>query len=75
MTNDGAREEFAVLVFVEPRAFDIEQHQSGHKPRECKRIDGELGNGLVSVRIGLVVENVDGAISDLQKIDMAGDIA
>jgi hypothetical protein len=34
-----------------------------------------LRNGLVRARIGLVVEDVNGAVSDLKEINVAGDRA
>jgi hypothetical protein len=42
------RIEFAVLLFVEPRALDIEQTQTRHEPGEGQSVDGELGEGLVA---------------------------
>ena len=39
---------------------------------ECKGIDHELGDRLVPDRIRLVVEDMDAAIADLEKIDVAG---
>jgi len=54
-------------VFVEPRALDIEELDAG-EAREGKRIHGELGDRLVRPGVGLVVQDVHGAIPHLQKI-------
>ena len=62
-----ARETFAILVLIEPSAFEIEQRDAG-KVRERERVDRELRERLIGGRIGLVVEYVDGAVSDLEKI-------
>ena len=70
--EDGAREELAVLALVEPRALEIEERNAG-QVREGERIEGELGERLPGGRVGLVVENVDRAVADLQEVDMAGD--
>ena len=40
---------------------------------ECERIDGKLGDRLIRPRIGLVVEDVHGSVSDLKEIDVAVD--
>ena len=68
-----AREKLVVFLFIEPRAFDVEELQTGHADGERERIDRQLRNWLVRARIGFVVENVHGVVSDLQKVDMAGD--
>ena len=67
------REEFEVIVFVEPGALEHFEWQSSSSAQgEC--IDGELD---VSVPFpsgfGLVVEDVEVAVADLKKIDVAGD--
>ena len=72
MGEHGAREEFAVLVLVEPRALDIEETQPGEPgQREC--VDRELREGAVRARVGLVVKDMHRAVAHLQKVDMAGD--
>jgi hypothetical protein len=38
-------------------------------------VDRELRDGLVRAGIGLVIENMHGVVSNLQKIDIAGDRA
>ena len=70
-----AREKLVVLLFIEPSAFDIEELQTGHAHGERERIDCQLRNWLVRARIGFVIKDVDGVVSDLQKVDMAGDRA
>ena len=67
-----AREKFAVLLLVEPGAFDIEHLDAG-KAGKCECVDGKLSDRLVGPSIGLVVEDVHGAVSDLQKINVPGD--
>ena len=72
MGEHRARKEFAVLVLVEPGAFDVEQAKAG-EPGERQGVDGELRERAVGAGVGLVVENMHRAIAHLQKIDMAGD--
>jgi hypothetical protein len=36
-----------------------------------ERVDRELGNRLVGPRVGFIVEDVHGAVSDLDKINVA----
>src|SRR5271166_5541878 len=68
-----AREKLVVFLFIEPGAFDVEELQAGHADGERECIDRQLRDGLVGARTGFVVENVHGVVSDLQKVDMAGD--
>ena len=72
MGEHRARKEFAVLVLVEPGAFDVEEAKPG-EPGEREGIDGELRERAVGAGVGLVVEDMHRAVADLQKIDMAGD--
>ena len=72
MSEHRAREKFAVLVLVEPGAFDVEKAKPG-EPGQCEGIDGELGERPVGAGVGLVVENMHRAVPHLQKVDMAGD--
>ena len=72
--EDRARKKFAVLMLVEPRAFEVEQRNAG-KVRERERVDRELGERLVGRRVGLVVEKMHRAIPDLDKVDVAGNSA
>ena len=69
----GGGEEFVVAVFVEPGALDVEELETGNEAREGEGIDGELRDWLVGAGVGLVVEDMDRAIADLQKVDMSGD--
>ena len=66
-----SREEFAILVFVEPGALDIKETQPG-EPGEREGVDGELREGAVRPGIGLVVEDMHGPVANLQEVDMAG---
>ena len=75
MSEQGAREKFAILMLVEPGAFDVEKLEPGGAPRQRKRVDGELGNRLVRLSVGLVVENMDGSVSHLKEINVPGDHA
>ena len=63
-SEHGAREELTILVFVEPSALDVEQAKSG-KPGERKCVDGELRERSVRASVGLVVEDMHSAISNL----------
>ena len=69
--KDRAWKEFAVLMLVKPRAFKVEQRNAGEM-RKRQRVDRELRERLVGGRIGLVVEYVNGAVADLNEIDVAG---
>ena len=70
-----AREEFVVLLLVEPGALDVEEFEAGHADGERERIDRELRNRLVGSGIRFVIEDMHGVVSDLQEVDMAGDRA
>ena len=72
--KDGARKEFAVLIFVKPRAFEIEQRNAG-EVRERERIDRELREWFVGRRVRFVIEDVDRSVAYLHEIDVAGDDA
>ena len=67
------REKFAVLLLVEPRTLDVEQLETGHKPRQRERIDRELRDRPVRPCVRLVVQNVHSTVAHLQKIDVSGD--
>jgi hypothetical protein len=69
-----AGKKFAVFVLVEPRAFDVEKPDAG-EAGDRERVDRELSDRLVRTRIRFVVQDVHGAVSDLDKIDVAGDHA
>jgi hypothetical protein len=49
-----ARKELAILLLVEPRAFDIEESQA-RELSEREGVDHELGNRMVGTGAGLVV--------------------
>src|SRR3989441_4524462 len=67
------REKFEVILLIEPRALEILKRQIGpSSKREC--IDGKLDvSVLLFPRVGLVIEDLQIPIADLQKVDMAGD--
>ena len=64
-----------VLILVKPRALDVEKLEAGYADRKRQRIDRELRNRLVRARIRFVIEDVDGVISNLQKVEVARDRA
>jgi hypothetical protein len=49
------------------------EHLDAGKAGKCECVDGKLSDRLVGPSIGLVVEDVHGAVSDLQKINVPGD--
>jgi hypothetical protein len=65
--------EFTILGFVEPGAFDVEKLEAWIPAGQRQSIDRELGDRLVGGRIRPVVQDVDGTVSDLQKVDVACD--
>jgi len=67
--------EFTVLQLVEPGALDVEELNAWNAASQSESVDRELGDRLVGRGIGLVVEDVHGAVSDLQEVDVAGDNA
>ena len=69
------REEFEVVPFVEPGALEHFEWQPSSSA-QGERIDGELDMGVPPFPsgFGLVVEDVEVAVSDLKKIDVAGDV-
>src|SRR5579872_2335625 len=68
---DGG-EEFVVDVFVEPGALDVKELEARDEAGERESVKRELRDGLVGARIRFVVEDVDGAISYLQEVDVPG---
>ena len=72
MRKKHAGKELAIFILVEPRTLYVEEVEAG-EAGERKGVNGELGDGLVRPCIGLVVENMHGTVSDLEKIDVAGD--
>jgi hypothetical protein len=73
MREERARKELAVLVLIKPRALNVEELEARYAARERERVDRELGNRRIRVCVRLVVEDVDGAVSHLKKVDMARD--
>ena len=67
-----AWKKFTIFVFIEPSAFYVEEMEPGQL-QECQRVKCEPEDRLVGARIRLIIEDVDGAIADLQKINVAGD--
>ena len=61
------REEFTILVFIEPGALDIKELQPG-KPGERECVDGELRKGKVRTGVELVVEDMHRSIANLPEI-------
>ena len=70
--EERAREEFAVFILVELGAFDIEKPQA-RQPGERERVNHELRDRLVGAGVRLVIEDVHGAVADLQEVDVASD--
>lgn len=70
-----AGKELVAFVFVEPCTLNVEEFEAGHAHGERERVDRELRDGLVGARVGLVIKNVHGAVSNLQKVEMSGDRA
>src|ERR1700736_1338363 len=68
-----ARKEFAILLLVEPCAFNVKKLETGHKAGECERVDRELRDRLIRPSVGFVIKNVNGAVADLKEIDVSGD--
>ena len=63
--------EFEVIVFVKPRTLKVIKAQAG-KARQGQGVKHELLERAFAFCIGLIVQDMDHAVSDLQKIDMAG---
>jgi len=59
-------------MLIEPRTFDVKQ-LSAREMGERERINSELGDRLIRPGIGLVIKNVQGAVPDLEKIEVPGD--
>jgi hypothetical protein len=57
------------LLLVKPRALDVKKANAG-EPRECERVKRELRDRLIGAGVGLVVENVDGAVAHLEKVNV-----
>ena len=61
-----------VVTLIKPGTDKVIEPQSG-SPGEGQRIDHELGDGLFSDGVRLVVEDMDPAITDLEEINVAGE--
>jgi hypothetical protein len=59
-------------LLVEPRAFDIKKPDAG-EAGDRERVDRELSDWLVRMGIRFVVQDAQGAVSDLEKIEVAGE--
>ena len=71
--KQNSREKFAILFFVEPRALDVEEFETGNEARQRERVDRELRDRPIGAGVGLIVEDVDGAVAYLKKVDVSGD--
>jgi len=67
-----AGEELTIFVLIEPSTFDVEELDAGEAGKR-ERVHGELRDRLVRACVRFVVEDVDCAIPDLDKIDVASD--
>src|SRR3546814_13888034 len=72
LANDVQGIKLIIIVLVEPGADNIEQLDPG-APRDGEGIDHELGDGLLLVGAGLVVEDMDLDVADLKHVDIAGE--
>lgn len=67
------RKELEIVSLIEPRTLEVLKWQIC-STGERERIDGELDvSVLFFPSIGLVIEDLQIAIADLQEVDMAGD--
>jgi hypothetical protein len=62
--NDGERIELEVALVVERCAFEVEDSRSGLTSERAER---ELLDGPVRPGVGLVVKDVNGAVSNLEE--------
>ena len=62
-------------MLIEPGTLDVEQLKTGDAARQRERIDRELGDRLIGPRVGLVIQDVRRAVSDLQEVDVPCDDA
>ncbi len=72
--EECARKEFAILLLVEPCAFNVEELETRHTAGECERVDRELRDRLIRPGVGFVIKDVNGAVADLKEIDVSGDV-
>src|SRR5713101_7614003 len=67
------REKFEVILLIKPRTLEILKREIGPSSKR-ERIDGKLDvSVLLFFGLGLVIEDLQIPIADLQKVDMAGD--
>jgi hypothetical protein len=67
----GEREEFEIVLLVEPSALEALERQI-HPSRYRERIDSELHMSVLFFsRVGLVIEDLQIPVAELQEIDMA----
>lgn len=63
--HHGERRELVVVLVVEPRAHKVEEPEA-RPTGEREGVDHELLDGLVVLRVRLVVEDVDLAVPELE---------
>jgi len=63
------RVELEVVVFVEPRAGEIVEAESG-TTRERQRVEHELSDGLFAMGVRFIVEDMDRTVPNLKNMDM-----
>ena len=73
LCEQRARKKLTIFLLVKPRALDVEQFEARYQARQRERIDRQLRDWFVGVRIGLVIKNVHGAVAHLRKVDVTGD--
>ena len=67
------REEFEIVLFIEPCALEVLKREI-HPPGEGKGVNRKLDMSvLLFPGIGLVIEDLQITVADLQEIDVAGD--
>ncbi len=67
------REKLKVVVLVEPSALEV-FHRQVEAAAQSERIDGELDVRVpLLLRFGLVIEDVEVPVADLEEINVAGD--
>ena len=60
--------ELIIIVLIEPGADEIVEPKAG-TARQRQGIDHELRDGSLGLGIRFIVDDMDGAVSDLKKID------
>ncbi len=64
--------ELEVVMLIEPGADKVEESQAGAS-LECQGVDHELGDRSLAHGVWFVVEDVDRAASELEKVDVPGE--